>query len=123
RPHHAPAELRGDCRAVMAQYGLQPLACRYREGARFAEGGTDLFDAGDEALEEELLLVADVVVDRGLGHLESRGDVIERGVVVALAVEGARRGADHRIALDLPVAQPLAAGAPRGSAGILARRQ
>ena len=75
--HHAPAEFRGDRLAVVAQHRPQPLAGRHLERARLAEGGADAVDAGDEALEKELLLVADIVVDSGLGHLERRRDVIE----------------------------------------------
>ena len=77
RAHHAPAEFRGDGLAVLAQHRLQPLSRRQLECARLAESGANARDAGDEAFEEELLLVADIVVDRGLGHLERRGDVIE----------------------------------------------
>jgi len=77
RAHHAPAEFRGDGLAVVAQYRPQPLAGRRLERSHLAEGGADAFDAGNEALEQELLLVADIVVDGGLGHLERRGDVIE----------------------------------------------
>jgi len=77
RAHHAPAELRGDGLPVMAQHRPQPLARRRLARARIAEGGADALDAGDEALEQELLLVADIVIDGGLGHLERRGDVIE----------------------------------------------
>src|SRR5690348_16824778 len=123
RPHHAPAELRGHGLTVLAQHRLQPLPARDREGTGLTEGGAYPLYARDEALEEELLLVADVVIDGGLGHLERRGDIVERGVVIALAVEGARGGADHRIALDLAVAQALAAGPPGGGARISARRQ
>ena len=122
-PHHAPAELRGDGLAVAAQHRLQPLPARRLQGARVAERGADLLYAGDEAFEQELLLVADIVVNGRLGHLERRGNVIQRGVVIALAVEGARGGANHRVALDLAVAQPLAAGPPGGGGGIRARRQ
>ena len=120
-PHHAPAELRGDRLTVAAQHRLQPLPGRHRERARFAKRGADLLYAGYEALEEELLLVTDVVVDGRLGHGERRRNVIQRGVVISLAVEGARGRADHRIALDLAITQPLAAGPPGGGGGILAR--
>jgi len=117
-PHHAPAELRGDGLAVAAQHCLEPVRGRRRERACLADGGAYLLYTGDEALEEELLLVADVVIDGRLGHRERRGDIIERGVVIALAVEGARGGADHGVTLDLAVAQPFAAGPPGGDGGI-----
>src|SRR5207244_12606773 len=110
--HHAPAELGADRLPVVAEYRVQALARRRLQLPRGAEGGADLLDAGHEALEEQLLLARDVVVDGGLGHLERGGNVVERGVVIALAVEFARRGTDHAIALELPVAPPLAAGQP-----------
>src|SRR6516164_2784704 len=116
-PHHAPAEFGADRLTVVTQHGIQPPARRYRQLAYGAERGTDLLDAGHEALEQQLLLAGDVVVHRRLGDLEPCGDVIERGVVVALAVELACCSADHRIALELAIAQPLAVPAPRGSGG------
>src|SRR5260370_40442564 len=67
-----------------------------------------------EALEQLLLLAGDVVIHRGLGDLEPGRDVIERGVVVTLAVELAGGGANHRLALHRAVAQPLAATPPWG---------
>src|SRR5438045_1994198 len=114
--HHAPAELGADRLPVVAEYRAQALARRRLELSRGAEGGADLLDAGHEALEEQLLLARDVVVDGGLGHLERGGNVVERGVVIALAVEFARRGTDHGLALELPVAPPLAARPPRPGA-------
>src|SRR5579862_2215729 len=111
--HHAPAEFGRHRLAVMTQHGIQPLAARSLLVLHFAERRTDRLDAGEEALEQQVFLVGDVVIDRGLGDLERGRDVVERGVVVALAVEGAGRGADHGLALDLAVA---AARAPWGGA-------
>jgi len=68
--------------------------------------------AGEEALEQQLLLVLDVVVDRRLGHAEVGGDVVERSVVVAARVESASRGPDHRVALHVVVAWPATASGP-----------
>jgi len=114
-PHHAPAEFGGDRLAVVTQHGIQPLARRYRQLAHGAERGTDLLDARHEALEQQLFLAGDVVVHRGLGDFEPGGDLIEGGVVVALAVELACCGADHCIALELAITQPLAVAPPRVS--------
>src|SRR5579863_1302898 len=118
--HHAPAEFGRHRCAVVAQHRAEALARRQLEILHLAEGGADRLDPGEEALEQQVLLVGDVVVDRGLRDLEGRGDVVERGVVIALAVEGARGGADHRLALHLTVPPPRP---PRGGArgGRLAR--
>src|SRR6267378_693102 len=112
--HHAPAEFRCHRLAVMAQHGIQALARRHLEVAHIAKRRPDLLHSRHEALEQQLLLAGDVVVHRGLGDLEPRRDVIERGVVVALAIELAGGGANHRLALHRAVAQPLAARPPGG---------
>src|SRR2546421_8118020 len=112
RPHHAPAELRGDGLAVVAQHRLQPLARRHIQAPHLAEGRPDLLDARHKALKKQLLLAGDVIIYGRLGDLEGGGDVIERGVVVTLAVEGVGRGPYDRLALDFAVAQPLAARPP-----------
>src|SRR5579871_5633572 len=80
--HHAPAELGGDRLRVIAQHTVQALAGRTAAAARIAQRAADRFHSGDETLEQQLLLVVDVVVHRGLGNLEGRGDVIQRGIVI-----------------------------------------
>src|SRR5262249_51249390 len=88
RPPHPPPTSAGAApRAVVTQHGIQPLPRGYRQLAHGAERGADLLHSCHEALEQQLLLAGDVVVDRRLGDLEPGGDVVERGVVVALAVE------------------------------------
>src|SRR5947207_1439647 len=115
--HHAPAEFGCHRLTVMPQHGVQALARRHLQVAHVAKRRPDLLHSRHEALEQQLLLAGDVVVDRGLGDLEPGRDVIEGGVVVALAVELARGGANHRLALHRPVAQPLAARPPGGGGG------
>src|SRR4029077_16481861 len=107
--HHAPAEFGCHRLTVVAQDGIQALARRHLEVAHVAKRRPDLLDSRHEALEQQLLLAGDVVVHRGLGDLEPRRDVIERGVVVALAVELAGGGGSFRLALPRAVAQPLRA--------------
>src|SRR6202050_179435 len=126
RPHHAPAELGGDGLSVMAQHGIQPLARGHHELAHVAERSADLLHTRHEALEQQLLLAGDVVVHGRLGDLGPRGDVIEGGVVVALAVELACRRADDRFTLELALAQPLPVALPGGRArqrGLARRRR
>src|SRR5215472_11515763 len=119
--HHAPGEIGRHRLPVVAQHGVEALARRQLEILHLAEGRADRLDAGEEALEQQVFLVGDVVVDRGLGDVQRRGDVVERGVVVALTVEGAGGGADHGLTLDLPV--PPACPPRRGArGGRLARR-
>src|SRR2546421_263899 len=74
-------------------------------GAQATNRRRDLPAARHEALEQQLLLAGDVVIHGGLGDLEPGGDVIERGVVVALVIELAGGGANHRLALHRAVAQ------------------
>ena len=111
-PHHAPAELRGHRPRVMAQHRIQSLACAEVELLHFAECRPDLLHPGEEALEKQLLLVGDVVVNGGFRHLERGRDVVQRGVVVALFVEGARCSTNYGVALDGPVLHAIPARAP-----------
>ncbi len=106
----------------MAQHRVQPLARADIELLHLAEGCADLFDTRQEALEQQLFFVRDVIVDRGLGDLERRRDVIQRSIVKALLVEGAGGGADNGFTLDGVVAQTLPAGFPgRGRRGLRSR--
>lgn len=50
------------------------------------------------ALEQNLLLVLDVVVQSRLGHAKGLGDIVERGGVIALGAEGARSLTQQRCA-------------------------
>ena len=49
--------------------------------------------------EEQVVLVMDVAVERGLRDAEPLGDIVERGAVTAAAIEDAGGLADDRFAL------------------------
>ena len=53
------------------------------------------------ALQQDLVLVLHVVVQRGLGHVQARSDVVERGGVKAALVEQLGRRLQHGVALGL----------------------
>ena len=115
--HHAPAELRGHRLGVMSQHRIQSFAGADVELLHFAECRADLLHSGEEALEQQLFFVGDVVVNGGFRYLERRRDVVQRGVVVTLFVEGARCGPNDCVALDGPVLHPVAARPPRRRRG------
>src|SRR5690606_5687857 len=53
------------------------------------------------ALVDELFLVADVVVERGVGEPEVIRDVLERRAAVALAIEARGRSPEQAVPLQL----------------------
>ncbi len=71
--------------------------------ALFLDAIHDQLQAGAETLEQQLLFVLDVVIDRRLGDVQLAGDVVQRGVVVTALPEGPGGGHDHRVALALPI--------------------
>ena len=125
--HHAPAEVGRDGLRIALDDVREALARTAGGIADLLEALHDLVQAGAEALEQELLLVLDVVIDRRLGHVELARDVIERGVVISARPECARRGQNHCFALAFAVARASVGCEPeitaaRGPGGGLAGR-
>ncbi len=112
RTHHAPAELGRNRPRVLTQHRVQPLPCRRRRGLDLSQRRANGLEPGHEALVQQLFLVRDVVIDRGFGDFERGCNVIERGVVETVLVEGPCGGTDHGIPLHRVIAQPLPAFAP-----------
>src|SRR6185369_15478763 len=69
------------------------------------------------ALVENLVLAAEVVVQRGLGDVEPFGDVVERGAVIALFEKELHRRAQYRLALLVAGAAAAFERRPRRLAG------
>ena len=108
---HAPAVLGRDRCGIAAYDRIQPLAAGVARTLRLAQHVVDALQPRAKALEQQLLLARDVVVDRRFRDAERGGDVVERRVVVAVRIEGLRRGADDGLALQVVIAPTLA---PRG---------
>ena len=69
----------------------------------------ELADVVLDRLEEQLLLVAEVVVDRALGDARVARDAVDRRALVAEAREAVDRGAQERLARRLAPISPTAA--------------
>ena len=81
--------------------------------------GRDLGDAvGDAlvadrpALEQDLVLAAEIIVQRGLGDIQPLGNIIERGSVIALLEEELHSRAQNRLALLVAGAAAAFEGQP-----------
>ena len=100
--HEASAEALHDHRGVAAHQALDLLEPGELAVHAFAERGFDERpDRHRMTLEEDLVLVLEVVVERGLGDVQSRGDVVEGGPVEAALVERARGDLEGDAALGL----------------------
>jgi len=114
----APALGRGEEADVLGEdavLGLRPRIHREEGIDQAAQprlgrelGGVDLLDERDEArdvrlgdLDEQLVLVADVVVERGLGDAARLGDLVHRSRRVAAACEQLGGAREDRLALQL----------------------
>jgi hypothetical protein len=120
-PHHAPAVFRSDCLGVVADGRVELLAGAHPGRPRPAKRLEHALEAREDTLEQELFLVGHVVVDRGLGNVERRRDLIERGVVISAFAEGFRSGPDHRLTLDVARALAVAAYGPWGGVRLCGR--
>ena len=118
--HHAPAVLGGDGLGVVTNDLVELLAGAHRGRTRPTKRREHALEPGQDALEQQLLLVGDVVVDRGLGDVQRRRDLVDGGVVIAALIERAGRGPDHRLALDVAGSLARIADRPRG--GVRRRR-
>src|SRR5256885_1951824 len=67
---------------------------------------------------EDLLLVAEVVVDEGLGHAQGLDDLLHRGVGVAVAVEQGLGRLEDAFALFIGAGRGKALAAARGDRGL-----
>ena len=76
------------------------------------EKGFDEGDAGAVALDEDLFLVAEVVVERGLGDLEALRQFAHRGAAIALLEEHVGGGLQDGVALDVLIALSGLKGLP-----------
>ena len=85
--HHAPAVLGRNRDGVIVYDLVQTVTSASRRLLRPAQSSANRFEAGQETLEQELLLVRDVVIDRGLGDAERCRDVVQRRVVITALVE------------------------------------
>ena len=112
--HHAPAVLGRNRDGVIVDDLAQTITSAARRLLRPAQSSANRFEAGQETLEQELLLVRDVVIDRGFGDAQGGGNVVQRRVVIPTLVERPRCRADHRVTLGAVVLAPAPA-APRGS--------
>src|SRR5580693_5711571 len=111
--HHASAELGRNGLRVMANGLIQLLAGAHPRGARPTKRRQNALEAGQDALEQELLFVGHVIVNRGLGDVQSRRDLVDGGVVIAAFTERAGRGPDHRLTLDVAGTLARIAHGPR----------
>lgn len=66
----------------------------------------DQLVADRPALEQDLVLAAEVIIERGLGDVQPLGDVVQRGAVIALFEEQGDGRAQHRLALFVAGAAP-----------------
>lgn len=66
----------------------------------------DQFVADRPALEQDLVLAAEIIIERGLGDVQPLGDVVQRGAVIALFEEQLHGGAQHGFALLVAGAAP-----------------
>jgi len=79
----------------------QPFARRRVGCVSLEQTCPDLIQTRAEALEQDLLLVRDVVVQRRFGNAQLRGKILERGVVIATLLKGSRSRQDDRVTLDV----------------------
>ena len=82
RLHHAPAEIRRDGFGVTTDDVVETLARAPGRAVDRFEALHDLLESGAKALEQQLFLGRDVVVNGRLRDVELVRDVIERGVVI-----------------------------------------
>ena len=118
--HHASAVLGRDGLRVMANGLIELLAGAHPGRARPTKRRQNAFEPGQDALEQELLFVGHVIVNRGLGDVQSRRDLVDGGVVIAAFTERAGCGPDHRLTLDVAGTLARIAHGPRG--GLRGRR-
>lgn len=102
---------------ALAVVGGHYLGIAHDQLAQFGEAGAaaggdlgyavvDAFVADRPAFEQDLVLAAEVVVERRLGDVEPLGDVVERGAVIALLEEELYGRAQYRLALLVAGAAP-----------------
>ena len=117
-PDHAQTKVAGDDAGIQLHRLAQPLAAvqwlRRKPGYAAAQQG----QSARHTLEQDLLLVGNVVVQRGLGDAQTVRDVVQRRALETLAREQARGGQKHRFGLGAALGLSLAAGAPGGGRGI-----
>ena len=104
-----PAPQRGDLAAVdgqrrdRAQQRVELLLRRARRGQRLLGDQAEHVHAGQQHVREDVLLAAEVPVDRGPGDAGRGGDVVDADLVVAVLAEQLRGRVGQ---LGLPVARP-----------------
>ena len=70
-----------------------------RNGGNLADAVINALGANRPALIQDLVLAAEVIVERGLCDVEPLGHVVECGAMIALLQEQLHRGAQHGLAL------------------------
>jgi hypothetical protein len=104
----------------MSQHCTKPLAAVDAALSRLVDAGAQGVEPALHAREQDLFLVRDVVVQRGLGDAQARGDVVERRALEAARREQLGRRAHDRVALGVALRAAFAGGAP-GRFGRLSR--
>ena len=98
-PHQARAEVGrhdfGVCANQLAQFGEAGAAASIDLGDKFV----DALLSQRPALEQDLVLAAKIIVERGLGDVQPFGDLVERGAMIALLEKQLHGGSQHGFAL------------------------
>lgn len=88
---HAHAEIHGDDADIGGHHRHQLLISAAAMADHVVRGGIEPFQPDAHALEQDLFLVLDVIVNRRFGDVQPPGDIVQRGVVIADLVERLRR--------------------------------
>lgn len=97
----------------LAQLGKSRTAA----GRGLRDAIVDELVAERPALEQDLILAAEIIVQRRLGDVQPLGDIVERGAVITLFKEQLDGGAQHCFALFVAGAAPAFEGQPGGLTG------